>query len=297
MGEFAALGASFLWAFTSIQFTVAGRQIGSDAVNRTRLAMAVVLLSLTHLVTQGELWPMHVEPFRWGWLGLSAIIGLVLGDGSLFQAFVLIGPRRSMLVMTSVPVISVLLAWLALGETLQWVEILAILLTVAGIAWVVSERRSTQATGQRDSRRYALGVLLALGGALGQSLGLVASKQGLVGDFSSLSASLIRMVVATIAIWLIALVRRRVGATWQALTDRKIGLLLLGGALTGPFLGVWASMVAVQRAPVGIASTLMGLSPILLIPLERWVFHERVSTRSVVGTVIALAGASIILLT
>jgi drug/metabolite transporter (DMT)-like permease len=251
MGEFAALGASFLWAFTSIQFTVAGRQIGSDAVNRTRLAMAVVLLSLTHLVTQGELWPMHVEPFRWGWL----------------------------------------------GETLQWVEILAILLTVAGIAWVVSERRSTQATGQRDSRRYALGVLLALGGALGQSLGLVASKQGLVGDFSSLSASLIRMVVATIAIWLIALVRRRVGATWQALTDRKIGLLLLGGALTGPFLGVWASMVAVQRAPVGIASTLMGLSPILLIPLERWVFHERVSTRSVVGTVIALAGASIILLT
>ena len=157
--------------------------------------------------------------------------------------------------------------------------------------------------GQQDgaaagsARHYALGVLLGLGGAFGQALGLVTAKQGMAGDFPSLSATVIRMVIASGVVWLLALVRGRVGKAWQALRDRKTRLLLAGGSLTGPVIGVWLSMVAVQSAQVGIASTLMSLSPIIMIPLERWVFHTHVSARSVAGTVVALAGASIILLT
>ena len=56
-------------------------------------------------------------------------------------------------------------------------------------------------------------------------------------------------------------------------------------------------MVGVQRAHVGIASTLMSLSPIIVIPLARWVFREQISPRAVAGTVVALAGATIIFLT
>jgi drug/metabolite transporter (DMT)-like permease len=297
MGEFAALATSFLWSLTSIQFTLAGRRIGSQVVNRVRLVVAVCYLSLTHWLLYGRLWPVHAEPFRWSWLGLSGIIGLVLGDSCLFQAFVLIGPRRAMLLMTLVPVISTLLAWGWFGETLLPLEIVAVLLTVGGIAWVVSERQPAAATPAGREGSYALGVLLGLGGALGQALGLVMSKQGLVGDFSSLSATLIRMLVASAAIWILALVQRRVRTTVHALRDKKAVLLLAGGALTGPFLGVWSSMVAVQRAQVGIASTLMALSPIMLIPLARWIFHEQISRRAVWGTIVALAGATMIFLT
>jgi len=69
-----------------------------------------------------------------------------------------------------------------------------------------------------------------------------------------------------------------------------------GDALIGPFLGVWMSMVAVQNAPVGIASTLMALPPILLIPLSAWAFGERITGRAVVGTAVALGGAALIFL-
>jgi drug/metabolite transporter (DMT)-like permease len=297
MGEIAALAVSFCWSFTSIQFTLAGQRIGSEVVNRTRLVLAVLYLSLAHLLLQGELWPIHAEPFRWGWLGLSGTIGLVLGDACLFQAFVLIGTRRAVLATTLVPVISTLLAWGWLGEALQLAEIGAVLLTVGGIAWVVSERQQGQETPAEDKRHYALGVLLSLGGALGQALGLVISKQGLAGDFPSLSAALIRMVVATGVIWLLTLARGQVGATWHALGDKKARLFIAGGALTGPFIGVWLSMVGVQRAHVGIASTLMSLSPIIVIPLVRWIFREKISPRAMAGTVVALAGATIIFLT
>jgi drug/metabolite transporter (DMT)-like permease len=297
MGEIAALATSFCWSLTSIQFTLAGQRVGSGVVNRTRLVLATVYLSLAHLLLYGELWPIHAEPFRWGWLGLSATTGLVLGDACLFRAFLLIGTRRAVLLSTLVPVISALVAWGWLGETLNLAEMGAVLLTVVGVAWVVSERQPEQGGSVESKRQYALGVLLGLGFALGQALGLVIAKQGLVGDFPSLSAALIRMVVATGVIWLFTLARGQVRATWPVLRDKKARLFIAGGALTGPFAGVWLSMVAVQGAHVGIASTLMALSPIILIPLARWVFHEEISPRSVAGTVVALAGAAIIFLT
>jgi drug/metabolite transporter (DMT)-like permease len=92
--------------------------------------------------------------------------------------------------------------------------------------------------------------------------------------------------------WSLALAQKQVGLTGRVLRERRTMFLIAGGALTGPTLGVWLSMVAIQYAPVGIASTLMALPPVILIPLERWLFHERVSPRAVVGTGIALAGAA-----
>lgn len=299
MGELAALVTSFLWSFTAIQFTLAGRRIGSQVVNRVRLVLAVLLLSTAHLLLVGRVWPLDAELLRWGWLGLSGIVGLVIGDACLFHAFVLIGPRRSMLIMTLVPVISALLAWLWLGEMLQPIEVIAMLITVAGVAWVVSERRARGAAtfpGEEEPRTFAIGVLLGLGGALGQAIGLVLAKQGLGGDFPAVSAALIRMIVAAVVIWTFTLIRGPRGVTRRALQDGTARLFILGGAVTGPFMGVWASMVAVQHAQVGIASTLMALPPILLIPLTHGIFHERITLRAIAGTVIALSGAALIFL-
>ncbi len=295
MGELAAIFTSLLWSFTSVQFTLAGRRIGSAAVNRLRLVLAVIFLSIVHTVVYGSPWPVDAELFRWGWLGLSGVIGLVLGDAALFQAFVLIGPRRSMLLMTLVPVISVLLAWVWLGELLVLPQLFAIVVTVAGVAWVVGERSPNAAPGPmstQDSQTNLKGILLGLGGAVGQAVGLVMAKQGLVDNFPSLSATLMRMVVALVVIWVFTLFQGKLRTTVGALKDRRAALFLFGGAVTGPFLGVWMSMVAVQNAQVGIASTLMSLTPIMLIPLAWWIFKDRITLRSLLGTIIALAGAA-----
>jgi len=301
VGELAALATSFCWSLNSIQFTFAGRRVGSRVVNRVRLAFAVIFLSLTHLFVHGTLWPVRAELFRWGWLGVSGTIGLIMGDGSLFHAFLLIGPRKSMVLMTLVPVISTVAAWALLGEVLLPVEIAAILITVAGIAWVVSERQPESSLedqdateGSEDTRKRTLGVFLGITGATGQALGLVAAKRGLVGDFPVLSATVMRMIVAAAILWLIALLRGQIETTWQALRDPRTRLWLIGGAFIGPFIGVWLSLIAVRSAPVGIASTLMALSPIILIPFDHWLFGETITSRSIVGTIVALAGAAVI---
>jgi len=299
MGELAALGVAFFFSFTSIQFTLAGQRVGSGVVNRVRLLLAVGYLSLAHWLATGQAWPLDAELFRWGWLGLSGAVGLVLGDAALFQSFLMIGPRRSMLLMTLAPVIATLMAWLWLGEVLGPAQLAAIAVTISGVAWVVAERRGATVSsfpGDDNRRIYAIGLLLGLTGALGQATGLVLSKQGLAGEFLPLSATVIRMVVATAVIWLLAALQGQAGGTGQALRDRRAALFVLGGSITGPFIGVWLSMIAVQNAEVGIASTLMALPPIMVIPLTHWIFHERITSRSVVGTVVALAGAAMIFL-
>ena len=299
MGELAALGASAVWSFTSIWFTLAGQRVGSAVVNRLRLLFAVIILSIVHWILFGSLFPREAEIDRWVWLGLAGVIGMAMGDASLFQAFVLIGTRRSMLLVTLTPVFSTLIAWIWLGETLEPIKVAAIIVIVAGITWVVSERKEadTKAGAQTEDRRSTLtGVLLGILAAFGTSAGFVLSKRGLYGVFSPLSAALIRMSVATVFIWILTLVRRQVLPTLRTFYERPAFWYIACGSVTGPVIGIWLSMVAVQRAPVGVASALMSLSPIALIPLSYRVFNDRITPRAVFGAFIALAGATALFL-
>ncbi len=299
LGHIAALFTSVSWSFTSIFFTLAGRQVGSQVVNRTRLLLAIGFAGGAHWLALGSLLPLGAEPWRWGFLSLSGLIGLVIGDACLFQAFVMIGPRLSMLLMSLSPVLSTLIAWVWLGEVLVLREIAGILLAVSGIALVVTDRHNGENTQapQTDIKYYLGGLVFGLGGALGQAVGLVVSKRGLEGDFPALSGNLIRLLSAATVIWIVTLVQGQIGENFRRLRERPQALkTLLGGTIAGPFLGMWLSLEAVQRAPVGIASTLMSLAPIILLPVGYFLFQERITARAVGGTVIAFMGTALLFL-
>jgi len=240
---------------------------------------------------------MHVEPTRLFWLSLSGIIGLVIGDAMLFQALVWVGPRISMLLMSLSPIFAGLTSWVVLGEPLSAFQLLAIMVTIGGVVWVIWERGPNKPQSSQH-RSYLRGILYGLGGALGQALGLVASKLGLYGEFSALSGTLIRMITAALIMWALALIQGQALATVKQIQRNRQALsLIIGGAFFGPFLGVWLSLVAVQRAKIGVASTLMSLSPIVLLPISYFVFKERISLSKVLGTIIALSGVAMLFLT
>ena len=295
MGEIAALGTAFLWTFSSIFFSLSSNKIGSMPVNRIRLAFAVVYLLLAHWVLQGSPVPRQAGLDRWLWLGASAIMGLVIGDAFLMQTYVLVGTRIGTLMMALGPVVSAVLAWIFLGEVLVAKEIAGILVTVGGIILVVLERNT--GTGSLDRKRYLLGMATGFIAALGQSSGMILAKKGLVGDFPAISGVMIRMTVASVTIWLMALMGRQVKFTFRlAQENPRTVAYIAAGATLGPFLGVWLSLIAVQTAYVGIASTIMALTPVLVLPILKWGFKEQISTRALIGTVTALAGVALLLL-
>ena len=298
MGSIAAILTSICWSWSSIFFASAGYVVGSKVVNRTRLLFAVTFLLMTHTLIIGSPVPIQAEGYRWLWLGLSAIVGLVLGDAMLFQAYVLIGPRLSMLVMASVPAISAVFAWIFLGEILSPVQILGILLTTGGITLVVLDRNTEKPSLiPGKNRNYYIGLLLSLGGAFGQAIGMIFAKKGLAGDFSALSGVLIRMIVAAGTIWLIAAFSKEIKSNFELLNQHPKAIRsIFSGAFVGPFLGVWLSLIAVQNTKVGITSTLIALTPIFHLPIAHFYLHEKINIRALIGTVIAIAGVAIIYL-
>lgn len=294
-GELAAIGTAFLFSISSTFFTFAGRETAAGLVNRSRLAFALIFTLSLHWLWQGRPVPFDLDVSDWAWMGLSGFIGLALGDACLFEAFVRIGARLAMLVFSLAPIFAALLSRFFLGEDLNAGQWTGIGVAVSGVALVVGEPAGYRSREHR--RDHRLGLAFAFGGAVGQALGLVTAKVGLSAGCPALSGNLIRILAAVAALWLLTILRGQTRSYLRTMRGhpRALGWTLLG-SLAGPVLGVWLSLVAIERAPVGIASTLMGLTPIFLLPIARVVMSEAISRRAVFGTLVAVFGVSLLFL-
>ncbi len=294
IGELAGLTASFLFAFTAVIYTNAGRAIGSQNANRLRLIFALLYLLALNWFWFGEPLPFSAGSSRWLWLGASGVVGLALGDAFLFQAFVCIGARLGSLLLSLAPIFGAFIAWAVFGETLTPLQIIGVALTVAGVSWVVASHKESQDVPRRNARR---GVLFGLLSALGQAGGMVLSRQGMAGDFPPFQAGAIRMAAAAAFIWIFAAFQGEARSTLDSARKHisQTGMIALG-AMLGPVLGVTASLLAVQRAEVGVASALTALQPVMLLPIMRFVFHEEIGWQAVVGTLLAACGVAALFL-
>ena len=229
------------------------------------------------------------------WLGLSSIIGLVVGDLFLFQSFIMVGPRLAMLVMAISPVISALFAWIFLGEVLSILQISGVILTIGGISVVILDRNNSHTQIYSDRHKW-IGILFGVGAAIGQAVGLIFAKKGLPPEFPALSGVVIRVLVAVISVWFFAILTKQLKKSFQQIKQfPKAFRFAFAGAMVGPFLGVWLSLIAVQFAKVGIASTLMALTPIFHLPIGS-IMKEKITKQAIAGTFIAMVGVAIIFL-
>ena len=253
-----------------------------------------MLLLIVHWIVYRTPLPFRADWGRWGWLTLSGVIGFAISDAFLFRALLYLGAHRTSLVTSLIPVMSALLAWAIFGEQLTLAQVLSSGAIVAGIALVISARPAGQEPTAR--KEVALGVMFALGTVGTQSLRYILSKQALGGEFPALSANVVQILAATIAVWLAAFFGGRWKKDLDVFRNRRAALSMIGGAIVGPFVGVTLSMVALTKAQIGIASTLMALPPVLLLPFAYFVLKENIGPRAVAGTVLAIGGVACLFL-
>ena len=211
VGEMAAVLTSGLWTVASLFFTAAGRRIGSLSVNGYRTVMAVGFLLVTHLVLLGTIFPL-ASSAQWFWMGASGVVGLGIGDSGLFAAYVMIGPRRSLLMMALSPIFASLGAYLMLGETMPAVAAFGIALTLGGVVLVILEGEGHSGEIPVPKKLKHYGVFFGLIAAIGQGVGLVLAKKGIelnpAVTLNPLSATLMRMLLAACSLWLFMLCAR-----------------------------------------------------------------------------------------
>lgn len=138
-------------------------------------------------------------------------------------------------------------------------------------------------------------LLAAFGGALGQALGIVFSKYGMR-EYNPFAATQIRIIAGIIGfVVLITALGKWVSFRW-ALTDGKTMIPITVGSFFGPFLGVSFSLPAIQYTSTGVASTIMALVPIFIIPPSILLFRHTITVREIIGTIISLFGATLFFL-
>ncbi len=288
-GELAALATALFWTATAVFFEVASKRVGSLAVNMIRMCFAIVFLTVFTWIARGIPFPTDASSHAWIWLSVSGLVGFVFGDYFLFRAFALISSRISMLFMTLVPPITAFIGWLLLGEVLTLMNLAGMFLTIFGIALAIFNKPDN---GRRIKMNYPLkGILFAIGGAVGQAVGLVLSKYGM-GSYDAFAATQIRIIAGLIGFAVIILMLGKFYLIRNAFKNRKGMISIAGGSFTGPFLGVSFSLLAVQYTATGIASTIMSMVPIFIIIPSLMIFKQKITLLEVIGAFISVAGVT-----
>ena len=292
IGEFSALLTAFFWVISSTFFERASKRTTSLAVSFLRMIFGLGLISVFLWIYRGNPFATDASPSAWFWLSLSGVVGFVIGDIFLFEAYVRIGARITLLLMSFSPVLTGVLSYFIFGERLVSLAVVGIALTLAGIAVVILTR------GEKKNlklRVNSYGVFCGLMGAVGQSVGLILSKQGM-GDYDPFAATQVRIIASTAGFILFFLI----GNHWQKLrvllNDGQSVRMTAAGALFGPVLGVGFSLLAIQNAPAAVAAAIMSIMPVLIIPVNWLAFREKIRWFEVLGALVTVVGVILLYL-
>ncbi|MBQ7471905.1 MAG: DMT family transporter [Prevotella sp.] len=309
IGEIISLGVAFSWTLAALFSEIGSRHLGVTVMNLWRMSLTLLFSMLLMWCFMGAPYPVYAGSEAWLWLLASGVVGYFFGDWCLFNSYLTIGSRFGQLFMTLAPAFTAVFAFALLGQTLSWHSLLAMAVTMSGIAVAVTDK-----AGTRGGEPLPLkGVLFGLGAALGQGLGLVLSKLGLdhyiadvptdilpsIRGFLPFGSNLIRCLAGLVCFSVFYLIkvecgRRNVDVSLRSSFHDRRGLLaMVGAVMTGPFIGVGFSLMAVEYMAAGIASTLMATTPILILFPSRWLFGQPVTPRAVLGSVISVMGVSL----
>jgi drug/metabolite transporter (DMT)-like permease len=291
MGELISLFTAVCWTVTVISFEYAGKRVGSLAVNMIRLLLGFVFISLFLWATRGMIVPLDATTHTWNWLLLSGFVGLVIGDYFLFQAFVDVGGRISLIILNVVPPLSAILGFIYFGETIGIYGVIGMTITIGAIIYVIYHRQDSS-----NHPNALKGAIFAFIGAIAQAVGLLLSKEGM-GDYNAFAATQIRIISAIVGFTLIIAIRGRWKEVGRAFHQPKSMLFITIGSIFGPFLGIASSLFALQYTEVGIATTISQLNIIMIIPFSIFLFGESVSVKEIVGSLVAIGGVAILFLT
>jgi len=289
-GEFAALTTALFWVLSATAFSHLKGTVPALEINFIKSALGALLTGAIILVLGG--FP-RMDPAAAALFALSGAVGIGIGDSGYLAALNYLGVRTTMLLTTLSPPITALIALVFLGERLPATSWLGILLTVSGVAWVISENRG-QLNGQ-ERHDWRKGVALGLLCPITMAFSSVLSRAGFAhGEIDPFASSLVRLFGASFFLLPVLIVLRVHPSGW--LRERRVlrtgGFLVLGTVL-GPLVGASSSQLALKLIPAGVAQTLISTNPLFALLLAV-LAGEKVTLRAILGGLVVVLGVALI---
>ncbi len=289
-GELACLGSAFLWAITLNLMSGPIERYGARVINLAKCGIAAVMLGITVLLAGQAGALLAASPRDLTLVGVSGLLGLVLGDTALFASVARLGVHRSLLLQSLAPVFTALLAAVWLGERLTAAQGLGAAVILAGVLLVVAPGRNAA----RSAAGWSIaGILFGLIAAFGQGSGVVVAKEGMA-EIPTLSATFLRLAASVAGLVLIDLVFRRGGRYVELARDPKTLGRVVPATFLGTYVALYLMMAGVKFAPAAIAAVLLSTPPVFSLVIESVLERRLPTLRGVVGTALAVSGVAIL---
>lgn len=296
--ELSGLVAALCWTISSLMAPRLIERFGTMLFNTVRIVIASVILLLICLTTERfslALW-QHTEMIM-----LSGLLGIFIGDTMLFSAVHRLGPRRTGVLFATNAPMSILLGWLFLGENLSFSQLFACSLVLTGVVIaILFGRRNSLHAWEQTKGKLSIGILLALGAALGQASGALLSKPALLDGADPIAVSALRVGTGALALILAYGIfyrhKRPVGAIPFGQLTRVDFMGIATLATIGMVIGMSVLVWGVGNANVGIVTTLSAVVPVLILPGLWLTTGQRPALGAWVGAFFVVAGAALIIL-
>lgn len=289
IGQAAALMAAFLWTCSSMIWGLIN--LPAFTLNACKNCIGVTLIGIHLAVVSFGLGMVELSASwqAWGYLTLSSLIGIVLGDTMYFRSLQILGPRRAMVLACLSPFFAALLGLLFLNQTIGYLVAIGVALTMSGVMVVVMDRKAKQEEPGLMPGKLPAGIACGVLAAACQAGNALFSAKGME-SCDPLEATAIRLFVAATAtsLWILSRRKYRQGFM-QTFKVEHLRYIVPATAL-GTWLGIWLSLVAFSKNDIAIAQTLLSTCPLFAIPVM-WILHRhRVNRLAFFGTVVAILG-------
>jgi drug/metabolite transporter (DMT)-like permease len=221
-----------------------------------------------------------------GWLILSGLIGIAVGDTCFFAALHRLPVHRLIILMMLAPGITLVMAILFLGEMpspLAWL----------GIAMVLSGVTLTLAADFRmddNPERSPVGLIFGVLSILCMGVSVIIAKIGLNAT-PALQATFLRMMAGFVGMFVVASAKRQVRGWLEPLRRDGLKWRFAVAVAVVTFGGFWLALFSVKRLDVSVANTLLATEPLFALPLSMLCLRERPVALAWSGAAVAFPGA------
>ncbi|MFA5356380.1 MAG: DMT family transporter [Candidatus Omnitrophota bacterium] len=287
LGSFAALISAFAWALGSILFRRLGDKVSPLGMNLGKLIIGILYLGAILLFTGIK--PMGTRELIF--LGASGLLGIALGDTLFFRALIYLGPRLTVLLGTTGPVVTILLAVIFLKErpsALAWTGIFLVLTGITSILWQHSPKGRTE-------RNYLPGIKYLSLSIICTSIGIIFAKIG-VSSTSALQALYIRFLAGAIGLAIFGCANRKLTTWLTPFKDLRLLKFILFTVFIVVFGGFWLFLLSLKYIDASVATILNSTEPLFILPLAAFMLKEKILFTEIIGAVIAVSGVVMILM-
>jgi drug/metabolite transporter (DMT)-like permease len=301
-GYIAAFGTLFAWTISTFVLAKLTRLQDAYNLNKAALLFSIFLLGILVCVLDGLApWQLFTVPSlsNWLWLGFSGILGKSVGDYCGFRALCILGARRRSMITTLGPGFTWLAGLIILDESMNWLGIAAMLLTVVFLLLLINSSAEKNEVEKENFGLPLTGLLFGIAAAALTGLAFILSKKTFIETGNNISAfhgTWIRIITAFLALMIYdTLSNNHSDFIKPFLLDKEKAILLFTAILFGAVLGLSFSLIAITRMNAAAAYTIFSLLPVSVILGSVIFFKKKISPISWLYSVLAIAGVILLL--